>query len=68
MQKNSTNPKEKIPDITAAVFEGDEPELTPGGPNGQRTPASENDRARGGVSNQEDMQRRLAECESPLIS
>lgn len=61
-KNNSINPKEKIPDLTAAAFEGDEPELTPGGPNGQRAPASENGRARGGVSNQEDMQRRLAEC------
>lgn len=27
-KKHSINPKEKIPDLTAAAFDGDEPELT----------------------------------------
>ncbi|APC19576.1 hypothetical protein BLL42_28090 (plasmid) [Pseudomonas frederiksbergensis] len=62
-KNNSVNPKEKIPDLTAAAFEGDEPELTRGGPGGQATAAaSVIGEVSRGATNKEEIQRRMAEC------
>lgn len=61
-KKHSVNPKEKIPDLTAAAFEGDEPELNQRGAGGQATVASGGGGTRGNTTNKEEMQRRLAEC------
>ncbi len=61
-KKHSVNPKEKIPDLTAAAFDGDEPELTRGEQSGQTTAASGSSRAHGDTTNKEETQRRLAEC------
>lgn len=61
-KKHSVNPKEKIPDLTDAAFDGDEPELTRGEQGGQASAASASRRAHGGAINKEEAQRRLAEC------
>lgn len=61
-KKHSTNPKEKIPDLTAAAFDGDEAELTRGGPGGQATAASGSGGTHDSTANNEEMQRRIAEC------
>lgn len=61
-KNNSVNPKGRIPDLTAAAFEGDEPELTGGGSGGQVTAASGSGRAHDGTTDKEEMQHRLAEC------
>lgn len=58
-KKHSTNPKGKIPDLTAAALEGDEPELTQYGPGGQATAASGGGRS---TAYNEEVQRRIAEC------
>ncbi|WP_313025458.1 hypothetical protein [Pseudomonas lopnurensis] len=63
-QKHSVNPKEKIPDLTAAAFEGDEPELTQAGQGDQPAGTGWRGGARSsaGTADQEERQRRLAEC------
>lgn len=61
-KKHSTNPKEKIADLTAAAFEGDEPELTRGGLGGQAAVVSGSVGTRNSTTSNEEWQRRIAEC------
>jgi hypothetical protein len=60
-KNHSTNPKEKIPDLTAAALEGDEPELTRRGPGGQTAAVGGSGGNTNGTANDEELQRRVAE-------
>lgn len=61
-KNNSINPKEKIPDLTAAAFEGDEPELGLDGLPEKEAVKNANSRVRVGAVNKKDAQHRVAEC------